>query len=80
MLEADRVYVVLGSGAKVEAFRHKNPDGSLGGWVTSNSHVDGAVSVHRDAFVGPDISIEGAGAIPAGVTVLNMNAPLAFGD
>ena len=40
-------------GNKVEASRHINPDGNLGGWVANNAKVGPGVVVEPGAFIEP---------------------------
>lgn len=45
-------------GEKVEAVRHKNPDGSLGGWVARNAHVGHRAIVEPGALVEPGATVK----------------------
>lgn len=40
-------------GTTVSALRHKNPDGSLGGWVATNAFVEEGAYVEAGAIVPP---------------------------
>ena len=40
-------------GTSVSAFRHKNPDGSLGGWVAADAIVEDGAYVEPGAIVLP---------------------------
>lgn len=45
---------VLDDGSEIPAHRHKNPDGSLGGWVAATAVVDPTSVIDETAFVWPN--------------------------
>lgn len=44
---------VMSNGERVEAHRHRNPDGTIGGWVADNAKVSVHALVETGAIVGP---------------------------
>ncbi len=46
------------NGRNVDAARHKNPDGSLGGWVANTATVDDGAYVEAGAIVPPGTHVK----------------------
>lgn len=44
-------------GSRVEARRHINPDGSLGGWVATTARVHPSAIVEPGGLVGPESDV-----------------------
>ena len=55
----------------VPAHRHKNPDGSVGGWVADTAYVAPTMHVMPRATVGGDRHIHGSGWVGEHTTVYN---------
>lgn len=51
--DADCHRFVLDDGSVVTAHRHRNPDGSEGGWIASDATVDPTAIVRSNGFVWP---------------------------
>ena len=56
--------------------RHKNPDGSLGGWVESTAHVGPTATVGRNAWVSGNAWVTG-NAVVSGNAYVTGNAQVA---
>lgn len=51
------MFLTTPDGAKHELFRYRNPDGSIGGWVSVSSELCPDVVVDDSAIVGPGIRL-----------------------
>ena len=56
-------------GELIACFRHKNPDGSLGGLIAETATVPETCYVHPTSWVGPDVTLSEHSEVPAYVHI-----------
>jgi UDP-3-O-[3-hydroxymyristoyl] glucosamine N-acyltransferase len=61
---------IFSNGMRESATRHRNPDGSVGGWVAKSARIDPTAVIEPDAVVGPDAIIEKGQVIRNGQTIM----------
>ncbi len=57
------------SGERIAGHRHKNPDGSVGGWVAKNATIAETAVIEPGAVVEPRATVLPDCRVPAGRTI-----------